>query len=143
MHREHIPRIAACLIKGTEIVWSKAYGWADIEQQVPMTLDHLQNIAPISKTFTTTAIMQLVEVDLLQLDEELNDILPFPVYNSNHPADTEVNGEPDWGHGGSDPGSNADLRQLPKQGLAAIVFANTNGITPREITLRLLESAAG
>jgi hypothetical protein len=54
-------------------------------------------------------------------------------------ADLELNGEHQWGHGGSDPGSDTDIRILPQQGLAAIVFTNTNGVVPTEISNRLLE----
>jgi len=87
MLRDHIPGVAACIIKGQDVVWSNAYGWANIEQRIPMSLDGLQNIASISKTFTTTAIMQLVEEGLLELDADLNDILPFVVSNPKRPAD--------------------------------------------------------
>jgi CubicO group peptidase (beta-lactamase class C family) len=58
-------------------------------------------------------------------------------------SDRELNNEPQWGHGGSDPGSNTDIRILPRQGIAAIVFTNTNGVTPTEISNRLLEVADG
>jgi CubicO group peptidase (beta-lactamase class C family) len=56
-------------------------------------------------------------------------------------ADEEMQDELQWGHGGSDPGSNTDMRLLPAQGVGAIVFANTNGITPTEISEQLLELA--
>jgi CubicO group peptidase (beta-lactamase class C family) len=56
-------------------------------------------------------------------------------------ADAEMGGEPQWGHGGSDPGSNTDMRLLIKQGVGAIVFANTNGSTPTEISAELLRLA--
>ena len=48
-----------------------------------------------------------------------------------------------WGHGGSDPGVNNDIRMLPEQGLGAIVLTNTNGIRPNEFTDRMLEEALG
>jgi CubicO group peptidase (beta-lactamase class C family) len=54
MTRDHMPGVAACIIKNNDIVWSKAYGWADVERRIPYSLDSLQNIASISKTFTTT-----------------------------------------------------------------------------------------
>lgn len=87
MLRDHIPGVAACIVKGEEVVWSRAYGWANIEQRQAMTTDSLQNIASISKTFTTTAVMQMVEAGLLDIDEDLNSILPFPVRNPKRPAD--------------------------------------------------------
>ncbi len=46
-----------------------------------------------------------------------------------------------WGHGGSDPGINTDVRLLPSRGIGAIAFANTNGIQPIDITYRLLDEA--
>jgi hypothetical protein len=58
-------------------------------------------------------------------------------------ADQEMTGELKWGHGGSDPGSNTDMRLLPAQGVGAIVFANTNGIVPTEISDQLLELGLG
>ena len=87
MARDHMPGVAACIIKNNDIVWSKAYGWADIERRIPYSLDSLQNIASISKTFTTTAIMQIKEVGLLDLDADLNSILPFSVTNPKRSAD--------------------------------------------------------
>lgn len=87
MIRDHIPGVAACIIKNEDVVWSNAYGWANIDQSIPMTTDSLQNIASISKTFTTTAVMQLHEAGLLGLDEDLNDILPFSIRNPKRPGD--------------------------------------------------------
>jgi CubicO group peptidase (beta-lactamase class C family) len=87
MRRDHIPGVAACIFDAERVIWSKAYGWANIDQRIPMSLDGLQNIASISKTFTTTAIMQLYEAGLLQLDEDLNSILPFVVRNPKRPTD--------------------------------------------------------
>lgn len=87
MARDHIPGVAACVFDRQNILWSNAYGLANIKQNIAMGTDKLQNIASISKTFTTTAIMQLVEEGLLDLDEDLNEILPFAVRNPKRPTD--------------------------------------------------------
>ena len=87
MRRDHIPGIAACIVRGADIVWSGSYGYADLERQVEMSLDHLQNVASISKTFTTTAFMQLVEADLVDLDQDVNDFVPFVVRNPAYPTE--------------------------------------------------------
>jgi CubicO group peptidase (beta-lactamase class C family) len=81
----HIPGVTACVIRGGEIVWSCAFGQADIERKVPMSLDALQNIGSISKTFTTTALMQLKEAGRVDLDADVNTYLPFTIRNPNHP----------------------------------------------------------
>ena len=41
-----IPGLAACLIKGKQVVWSQGYGWANIRNRTPMNPEHtVQNIA--------------------------------------------------------------------------------------------------
>ncbi len=50
----------------------------------------------------------------------------------------ELAGYPLWGHGGSDPGVNTDLVMIREKNLAAIVFANTDGVTPSDFTLEIL-----
>jgi CubicO group peptidase (beta-lactamase class C family) len=85
MKADHIPGVAACIVKGGRAVWARAYGWADIDRKIAMTTDHLQNIASISKTFTTTALMQLWEKQAFQLDDDVGDYLSFAVRNPSHP----------------------------------------------------------
>jgi CubicO group peptidase (beta-lactamase class C family) len=85
MERSHIPGLAAAVIKRREVVWSKGYGWADIDRRVEMTPDTLQNIGSISKTFVGTAVMQLKEKGALRLDDEVDKYLDFSVRNPNHP----------------------------------------------------------
>jgi CubicO group peptidase (beta-lactamase class C family) len=77
----HIPGVCAGLIRGNEVIWSHAFGFANLEQKTPMSLDALANIGSISKTFTTTALMQLKEAGKVKLDDDINTYLPFPVRN--------------------------------------------------------------
>lgn len=81
----HIPGIAACVIKGDKIVWSKAYGYADIETEKPMSTESVINIASISKTITATAVMQLWEEKRLDLNADINTYLDFDIRNPHHP----------------------------------------------------------
>lgn len=85
METSHLPGLAACIVKNNGIAWSKGYGWANIEQRIPMTPDTLMNIGSISKTITATAIMQLWEEGKFQLDDDINNHLPFAVKNPFHP----------------------------------------------------------
>ena len=80
-----IPGIVCCVVKEDRMIWSGAYGWANIEKGIPMSIDGIMNIASISKTFTATAVMQLWEKELIQLDSDINLYLPFPVRNPHHP----------------------------------------------------------
>ncbi len=86
MERDHIPGVGAAIVDRDGVVWESAYGWADIEGRRPMTLDTLQNVASISKTFTTTAVLQLRDQGLLALDDDIGGYLPFRLRNPRHPS---------------------------------------------------------
>ncbi len=82
----HKPSIAAAIINDDEVIWSKAYGYYDLENQKLATTDttlYLQ--ASVSKTVTATALMQLYDQGLFDLDDDVNDYLPFELRNPNHP----------------------------------------------------------
>lgn len=86
MEKERVPGLAACIVKGDRIVWSKGYGMANLAKNVPFTPDQtLFQIASISKTFTATAIMQLRDKGLFELDDDVNTYLTFSVRNPKHP----------------------------------------------------------
>ncbi len=85
MDQSRIPGLSACLVKNGGVVWSNAYGWADIDNRIPMTLDTVQNIASVSKTVTATAVMQLWEKGLFKLDDDVSGYLPFKVRNPRFP----------------------------------------------------------
>ena len=86
MDTYNIAGVCACLVKNDRMVWSNSYGFADLERELPMSLDWVQNICSISKTFTTTALMQLWEQGRFRLDDDVSDYLSFPVRNPAHPA---------------------------------------------------------
>jgi len=87
MKANHVPGLSACIVKGDKLVWAKQYGWADVENKIPMTEDTIQNIGSISKTITATAIMQLWEKGKFKLDDDVNAYLPFKVRNPAFPDD--------------------------------------------------------
>lgn len=86
MNSKNVPGLTACIVKHNRIVWSRGYGWANIEEKKHFTPDKtLFHIASVSKTFTATAIMQLWEKGHFQLDDDINNYLPFSVRNPEYP----------------------------------------------------------
>lgn len=81
----NISGLAYGVVKGKEMIWSGGAGWANIEEEVAMSIDGIMNIASISKTFTATAIMQLWETGLLSLDSDVSEYLPSLIRNPKHP----------------------------------------------------------
>jgi CubicO group peptidase (beta-lactamase class C family) len=63
-----IPGMSACIVKDSEIVWSKGFGYADIEKGIPATNTTLFHIASLTKTFAAIITMQLVEEGRLDLE---------------------------------------------------------------------------
>src|SRR5690348_14812444 len=64
-----IPGLVIAVRFAGELLLSKAYGFARLEEPLPMSPSHIFRIASHSKTFTATAIMQLVEQGRLRLDD--------------------------------------------------------------------------
>lgn len=85
----HIPGFATAIIKGGKITWSKGYGQADLVNNKAMSIDGIMNIGSVSKTFTTTAAMQLWEKGLIDLNADVNTYLDFKVRNPKYP-DSQV-----------------------------------------------------
>ncbi len=72
-----VPGVQAAALFDHEMVLSEAYGKADVESGTPLTTNHLFRVASHSKTFTATAVMQLVEAGLVRLDDPVGRWLPF------------------------------------------------------------------
>jgi CubicO group peptidase (beta-lactamase class C family) len=82
---EYIPGIATWASKNGQVIWQQCYGWANLEDSVAVTDTTSFMLASISKTVTGTAIMQLWERGEFNLDDDINDHLPFAVRNHNYP----------------------------------------------------------
>lgn len=67
---QRIPGVQAAVFADDGVAYSAAYGLADVEQGVELTEQHLFRIASHSKTFTATAVLQLVEQGKIRLDDK-------------------------------------------------------------------------
>ncbi|MFP6642032.1 MAG: serine hydrolase domain-containing protein, partial [Candidatus Latescibacterota bacterium] len=72
-----LPGLVIGVVHDQEVVWSKAYGHADVERDTPMQSDSIFRIASHSKLFTSIAILQLRDAGKLRLDDPITDHLPW------------------------------------------------------------------
>ncbi|HEX7120085.1 MAG TPA: serine hydrolase domain-containing protein [Longimicrobiales bacterium] len=77
---EHaIPGVSVAVLVDGEIVWSEAFGYADLEHRVPATRLTRFRIGSVSKPVTAAAIGRLLEAGRLDLDAEVQAYVPtFP-----------------------------------------------------------------
>ena len=80
-----IPGFAAKIIRGDSIIYSKGFGYADLANEYPFTPQTIHTVASISKTFVGVAIMQLVEDGKLNLDDPINNFLPYEITSPHFP----------------------------------------------------------
>jgi D-alanyl-D-alanine carboxypeptidase len=64
------------LAKDGKIVLEKGYGFANLEWDVPNTPDTKFRLGSITKQFTATAILQLIEADKLHLEDPACNFIP-------------------------------------------------------------------
>ena len=86
MRQKHLPGLSASLVIDDAVKWQKAYGSADINQNISVTNDTLFKIASVSKTITATALMQLYEQGYFDLSDPINAYLPYAVIDPRYPS---------------------------------------------------------
>ena len=77
--------LSVAVVKDNKIIYNHSFGYKDLEQKLPLQNDHIFRIASISKSFTTTAIMQLVAKKQISLDQDVSELVGFKVRNPKFP----------------------------------------------------------
>ena len=80
LQNRNIAGAVVSVVKEGQVLFQKGYGYADFEAKKPVLPDQtLFRPGSISKLFTATAVMQLVEQGKLDLDRDVNDYLDFAI----------------------------------------------------------------
>ncbi len=75
MREDSIPGMSICFIDNGEIAWTKHYGYANLQDSIPITSKTVFTGASLSKPITAIAALRLVEMGLLDLDKDVNLVL--------------------------------------------------------------------
>ena len=80
MPRGHIPGAVVTVVQDGSVIFNKGYGFADVAARTPVDPERtLFRPGSVSKLFTWTAVMQLVEAGKLDLDADVNEYIDFKI----------------------------------------------------------------
>ncbi len=80
LERENIAGAVIAVVKDGHVIFAKGYGYSDMDKRKPISPDAtLFRPGSISKLFTWTSVMQLVEQGKLDLDKDVSQYLDFPI----------------------------------------------------------------
>ncbi|MEO0600108.1 MAG: serine hydrolase domain-containing protein [Myxococcota bacterium] len=81
------PGLGVALVRDGAVLYAGGYGWADVEDELPLGPRTSVLLSSVSKTFIGVAAMQAVDEGRLQLDQPLTDVLPFTL---DGPSDAPI-----------------------------------------------------
>jgi CubicO group peptidase (beta-lactamase class C family) len=76
---------SVAVVKEGKIIYTHSFGLKDLENKKPLTDQDIFRIASISKSFSATSIMQLVEAGKIFLDDDFGDLVGFKIRNPKFP----------------------------------------------------------
>jgi CubicO group peptidase (beta-lactamase class C family) len=76
MIRSHVPGLSVAVMHRGKLLLSRAYGMANLELSVPTLPASVYQVGSITKQFTATAVMMLVEQGKINLDEKIGTYMP-------------------------------------------------------------------
>lgn len=78
--QQDIAGATVSIVKDGKLLFAKGYGYADVEQKKPVSAEEtLFRPGSVSKLFTWTAVMQMVEQGKLDLNRDINEYLDFKI----------------------------------------------------------------
>jgi CubicO group peptidase (beta-lactamase class C family) len=81
MKKLDVVGLSVAVVKKGEIIYANSFGLKNIETKAPLSNTDIFRIASISKSFSATSIMQLIEAGKLSLDDDFSDLVGFKIRN--------------------------------------------------------------
>jgi CubicO group peptidase (beta-lactamase class C family) len=85
MKRLDVVGLSVAVVKKGDIIYTHSFGTKDNTTNAPLTDENIFRIASISKSFSATSIMQLIEAGKLSIDDDISDLVGFRVRNPRFP----------------------------------------------------------
>lgn len=85
MKENPVMGLSVAVVKDNKFIYTHSFGLKDAETNAPLTNENIFRIASISKSFSATAILQLVEAKKVNLDQDVSELIGFKVRNPKFP----------------------------------------------------------
>lgn len=82
---EKVVGLSVAVIKNNKIIYTHSFGVKNLETGAPLDNENIFRIASISKSFSATSIMQLVEAGKISLEEDVSNLVGFKIRNPKYP----------------------------------------------------------
>lgn len=77
MSRLNLPGAAVTVVADGKVLLAQGYGWSNVDRRVPVSVgETVWPVASVTKLFTATAAMRLVEEGKLELDRDYREAVP-------------------------------------------------------------------
>ena len=83
---KQLPGLSAGVLHDQDLIWSRGFGFADVENQTPATPETIYSICSISKLFTSIGVMQLRDAGKLNLDDSVAKHIPWFKIKATYPG---------------------------------------------------------
>ncbi len=77
--------LSVAVVKHNHIIYTHSFGSKDLESNTPLKDSDIFRIASISKSFSATSIMQLIEAGKLSLNDDFSNLIGFKIRNPAFP----------------------------------------------------------
>lgn len=82
-YQDNAPGATFLIARGGNVIYSKAFGLANLELNVPMQTDNVFEIGSMTKQFTAISILMLMEKGKLNLGDDITKFIPDYPTNGN------------------------------------------------------------
>ena len=76
IQQKQIPGFSIAIVDENGVVWAQGFGFSDRDRMQPATAQTVYRVGSVSKLLSDVAVVQLIELGKLKLDDEIQTVLP-------------------------------------------------------------------
>lgn len=85
MKQHPVAAVQVAVVKDGKMIYAHSFGSKNLEKGIPLGNNDLFRIASISKSFTVTSLMQIVQKKKLSLEDDVSNLVGFTIRNPKFP----------------------------------------------------------